>query len=94
MHSLDTIALHCTSHVVRRVCLDDIINNHQNEASSSAHLSDMDNFIRAEGTIVGKRAIVCGVRCRYVQSDLGPTVEHLARLEQNWSSGYEIKKDA
>lgn len=94
MHSLDTIALHCTSHVVRRVCLDDIINNHQNEASSSAHLSDMANFIRAEGTIVGKRAIVCGVRCRYVQSDLGPTVEHLARLEQNWSSGYEIKKDA
>lgn len=94
MHSLDTIALHCTSHVVRRVCLDDIINNHQNEASSSAHLSDMANFIRAEGTIVGKRAIVCGVRCRYVQSDLGPTVEHLACLEQDWSSGYEIKKDA
>jgi hypothetical protein len=80
LHSLDTIALHCTSHVVRRVCLDDIINNHQNEASSSAHLSDMANFIRAEGTIVGKRAIVCGVRCRYVQSDLGPTVEHLACL--------------
>ena len=47
-----------------------------------------------EGTIVGKRAIVCGVRCRYVQSDLGPTVEHLACLEQDWSSGYEIKKDA
>ena len=76
------------------MCLDDIINNHQNEASSSAHLSDMANFIRAEGTIVGKRAIVCGVRCRYVQSDLGPTVEHLACLEQDWSSGYEIKKDA